>query len=585
MDQSDRRSFEEFHFTIASGLNKYLPSAPSQKRHYDIEDTDKSLPPEKRARTELSSSQQDLVAAVAQVFQGFMSMNKRPSFAPRAPTRGGFNNNRLQRGGKSHGGNKNFPQQRQQQQSRQSSRRMCENCAIINPDHREDQCPNPTDPDIANKLAAHKRACTEARKKIIRDRISASASGSQQLPSTMPQHRAHMAFGSADDAHDVNDPSGSLYDDDQEGPGEYSPPDHGKGYSAVHITSSSAPETPPISFMLLLLLLSTLGVVAYFMAPTLVPGFLGSFGIVLPAAYPGLMHVILANILFLLLSALIPMLTWTQNTSTSPHGIPVSRQFAVILLLACLSLAFADDTHGFAFTSQHNLTADESQNRCWVDSACTKSVFRSKDLLINVTKLRIPQNVSGIGNSVVTAHFQGDYPLVLRGPSGKVHLKLIKNVLISPATGANLLGTNCLSAAGVGFDVPPRSFINGLTRTHATLYIKNPKDDSREEFKLPNIHGLWSVPDPRGIGFAEIPQSAFRAFINRHGDATRSHQLRALTELELWHIRMNHAHPSKLAKLSRRCHGAIRATPAKMRMPLVTMPRRLPLQTLKAFGM
>jgi hypothetical protein len=54
---------------------------------------------------------------------------------------------------------------------------------------------------------------------------------------------------------------------------------------------------------------------------------------------------------------------------------------------------------------------------------------------------------------------------------------------------------------------------------------------------------------------AEIPQAAFRAFLNRHGDTTRSHQLRALTELELWHIRMNHAHPSKLAKLSRRCHG------------------------------
>jgi hypothetical protein len=64
--------------------------------------------------------------------------------------------------------------------------------------------------------------------------------------------------------------------------------------------------------MLLVLLLSTLGVAAYFMAPTLAPGFLGSFGIVLPAAYPGLMHVILANILFLLLSALIPMLTWTR---------------------------------------------------------------------------------------------------------------------------------------------------------------------------------------------------------------------------------------------------------------------------------
>jgi hypothetical protein len=162
---------------VASGLNKYLLSAPSHKQHHNIKDTDKSLSSEKLPLIKLSSSQQGLVAAVAQVFQGFMSMNKRPGFPPRAPSRCCFNNNlRNEVASLRPGDNRNFPQQHQQPQRRLPSTRMCKNCASL----------NPTDPNIANKLAAHKKACAKAHKKLIRDRISTSASGSQQLPSTTP---------------------------------------------------------------------------------------------------------------------------------------------------------------------------------------------------------------------------------------------------------------------------------------------------------------------------------------------------------------------------------------------------------------
>jgi hypothetical protein len=173
-------------------------------------------------------------------------------------------------------------------------------------------------------------------------------------------------------------------------------------------------------------------------------------------------------------------------------------------------------------------------------------------MLINVRVLKIPQTVGGIGGSIITAREIGDFPLVLKNKeSGKVHLRLIRNVLISPDTGANLLGTNCLNTAGVGFDAPP-SFL----RSKAKLYIPC-RDGTREEFALPKINGLWSVPDSRHVGLAEIPQSAYRAFLQKllPSDAPRSHQLRALTELEVWHIRLNHAHPSKLAQLSRNCIG------------------------------
>jgi hypothetical protein len=168
-----------------------------------------------------------------------------------------------------------------------------------------------------------------------------------------------------------------------------------------------------------------------------------------------------------------------------------------------------------------------------------------------VCKLKDPHYVSCIGSSQIVAHWKGDYPLVLRGPSGRTHVKLIRDILISQHTGANLLGTNCLNAADVGFDAPPAWMC-----AQAKLYIHF-TDCTLDEFKLPKINGLWSVPDFRDIEFVEIPRSAYSAFNARHHaqDQPWSHQLRPLTNLELWHHGMCHAHPTKLAKLSQSCMG------------------------------
>jgi hypothetical protein len=40
-----------------------------------------------------------------------------------------------------------------------------------------------------------------------------------------------------------------------------------------------------------------------------------------------------------------------------------------------------------------------------------------------------------------------------------------------------------------------------------------------------------------------------------HFAGASSHQYRALTETEMWHLRLGHAAPSKIAKLSRHCKG------------------------------
>ena len=84
---------------------------------------------------------------------------------------------------------------------------MCKKCGIINPNHREAQCKNPPDPNIATKLAKHKKLCNELRKQIVRERIhksssGAAASGPQHLPNHNTEHVAHMAAAQAADPHD-----------------------------------------------------------------------------------------------------------------------------------------------------------------------------------------------------------------------------------------------------------------------------------------------------------------------------------------------------------------------------------------------
>jgi hypothetical protein len=300
--------------------------------------------------------------------------------------------------------------------------------------------------------------------------------------------------------HNENDPDAPLYDEYEEDADWCA--DHGRGYAAVHGHSQ---QFPGLHFIVLLL--NGLAAAALFAALYMVPQFLGS-NLPVPSAFT---TVLLANITFLIFALLSDMRTGSSHgLSTVSRSPLVPRQFAIFLLFTCISFAFSGKADGYAFTSQHNLTTDSAHHCCWVDSACTKSIFHSKAMLINVRVLKIPQTVGGIRGSIITAREIGDFPLVLKNKeSGKVHLRLIRNVLISPDTGANLLGTNCLNTAGVCFDAPP-SFL----RSTAKLYIPC-RDGTREEFALPKINGLWSVPDSRHVGLAEIPQSAYRAFLQK----------------------------------------------------------------------
>jgi hypothetical protein len=152
--------------------------------------------------------------------------------------------------------------------------------------------------------------------------------------------------------------------------GEYSPPDHCKGYSAVHVTSSSAPETLPTSFILLVIS-QHFCVLHGTYSCTRVPQILWYCTTSrLSRAYArGIGQHFVST----------AQRSYTYAHVDAKHADITSRDTCItsicyLFLLACLSLALAGNTNGFAFTSQHTPTADESQNHCWVDSACTLKV-------------------------------------------------------------------------------------------------------------------------------------------------------------------------------------------------------------------
>ena len=526
IDASNRRPYHDFHQRIITALQNYLPAAPSQKRKLSYFDQQDS-----RSRSAAEMPSPDMIAAFSKAFtnatQAFLSnSNSLSSRQPQQSSRGGFNRGGARSGGRGggRGGGPGYGRQQQGPPQRNGRNnqgfsllpRICENCAEVTNSHNKETCPNLTDPNVGKKVDAHKLKKTEAHKKAQRQNINKKSSGDQPLPAGLnPAHTANMAA-----LHNENDPDAPLYDEYEEDADWC--PDHGRGYAAVHGHSQ---QFPGLHFIVLLL--NGLAAAALFAALYMVPQFLGS-DLPVPSAFT---TVLLANITFLIFALLSDMRTGSSHgLSTVSRSPLVPSQFAIFLLFTCISFAFSGKADGYAFTSQHNLTTDSAHHRCWVDSACTKSIFHSKAMLINVRVLKIPQTVGGIGGSIITAREIGDFPLVLKNKeSGKVHLRLIRNVLISPDTGANLLGTNCLNTAGVGFDAPP-SFL----RSKAKLYIPC-RDGTREEFALPKINGLWSVPDSRHVGLAEIPQSAYRAFLQKllPSDAPRSHQLRALTELEV----------------------------------------------------
>ena len=179
-----------------------------------------------------------------------------------------------------------------------------------------------------------------------------------------------------------------------------------------------------------------------------------------------------------------------------------------------------------------------SKSKVYIDSGCTKTVFCNLKKLTNTRKPDGEYIIKGVGGNIRVTRM-GDFPMALKHKDGTVHVKVIKDCLYAPDAFANLLSVKDLSDAGRGFEVPAGG-------GSANLIIRQ-KDESMLVFPLQQNKGLYQLP--------------FYQDTMTHFAGAFSHQLRALTQAELWHLRLGHAGARKIAKLSQHCKGIPKPIP------------------------
>jgi hypothetical protein len=123
-----------------------------------------------------------------------------------------------------------------------------------------------------------------------------------------------------------------------------------------------------------------------------------------------------------------------------------------------------------------------------IDSGCTKTVFRNKDKLVN---LRVPEHnyvVHGVSCKLPVT-LVGDFPIALKHKNSSVTVRII---------------TECLSIR------QPACYRQPARRQHRTAHFQH--------------KGIYLLP--------------FHQDCMTHSAGAASHQFRALTEVELWQLRL-----------------------------------------------
>jgi len=197
-------------------------------------------------------------------------------------------------------------------------------------------------------------------------------------------------------------------------------------------------------------------------------------------------------------------------------------QTAFVINIPCLTSASQS-----ACPSQQRV-----ERTVYVDSGCTKTVFANPQKLINHRPPDGLYTIQGVGG-IITATGMGDFPLAIRDAKGKVHTRLIRDCLIAEDAPYNLLATRDVQLAQMGFTAP--ADIN----KPATLHFAD--GDDQVCLELEEHGGLYKLP---------FCQDAMTCIAG-----VASHQLRALTLAETWHLRLGHASWEKLAKLSKYATG------------------------------
>lgn len=250
--------------------------------------------------------------------------------------------------------------------------------------------------------------------------------------------------------------------------------------------------------------------------------------------------------------------------STVAAGLRLS--VTTLLIVAAVFLHFSAGANAAVPNTTHAfMTAAERLANVFLDTGCSRTMFCSAALLINVRPLAAPIRIGGAVPGSVVAYQLGDYPLVLTDDTtGERFVGIIKDCLVAPRAQANLLSHNELQQAGVGILVP-----DNTTEPVMLFWKRKGKDPAAKcSVCMEHKHGLIPLPNPDGP-LIEISDDCPGAadLTSRHtAFGATHHQLRPLTACELWHNRLNHAHPYKIAKLSHNCIG-IKTPLAEFQVP------------------
>lgn len=228
----------------------------------------------------------------------------------------------------------------------------------------------------------------------------------------------------------------------------------------------------------------------------------------------------------------IPATTSTAPTRLSPHNF-VSVVITAIVFLLLATNANAYIMPSVALTAGNKALMHDNRHTVWIDSGCTKTIFCNPAKLQNLKPPDDEYLINGVGG-YIKATQMGDFHMALEDTTGQVHIRVIKDCLLAPDAPGNLLSTQDLRAAGVGFEVPANP-----TQPASINITEAP--GQKISFSLQEKNGLFMLPFYRNI------MTEWACIV--------SHQLRSLTESELWHCRLNHAGSKKIAQLSKNCIG------------------------------
>ena len=414
---------------------------------------------------------------------------------------------------------------------------VCEKCG--NKGHKKHQCTNPANPNadkMVEKAREEKRVAREVREKKTKQRSNMQRQGEElarrnQSEQNTPNKRQKTTLPTTEvDAGlariDYNDTLGNMdeqydaqYDDEEEQDNqqEYNYY-NGSGFYTSSYTAVLEEDSNPALTLVLLFCTSILGLVMNAMTPASIT--LNALG-----------QVNIGAVVYVILMSLLQMYVPDLHGSAYQVASSICASICMTITLALCWTAYC----GAVVLGVFKGNVPNAEKAVYVDSGCTHSVFFSKEKLHN---LRAPDReyiIKGVSGQIRVTRI-GDFPLSLRDEKGQTYTKYVIGCLFAPDAKANLLSAADLGKIGVGFTMQPH-------KANGRLFMEVPGKGTLF-FPLIGVRGLQQLP------FFKDTMTCI--------SGVSTHHLRALTEAEIWHMRMGHASSRKIAKLSTHCKGIAR---------------------------